>query len=154
MRLLLALSAAALMALASPAQAIEKIPPEAKAVEIITQFLNAARIEDEGKRLQAVLPLLHKSMKSADGKDLPPNVKRYSYKKACDGAKFYQVPAKIFEVHKGNTVTVGFKETAEKGRTDKYFVEKKAGIAGRPAPLHVFFPADGGAPTLINIGSL
>ena len=38
MRLLLALSAAALMALASPAQAIEKIPPEAKAVEIIQGY--------------------------------------------------------------------------------------------------------------------
>jgi len=49
---------------------------------------------------------------------------------------------------------VGFRETAESGRTDKYFVTKKAGVPGLPAPLHVFWPSDGGAPKLINIGSL
>ena len=135
-----------------PASAIEKIDPNPAAVKLITKFIKAAQIKDSKARLAAILPMLHKSMKTKDGKDLPGNVKNYSYKKACDNAKFYQTT--IFEVHKGRTVTVGFKETAEKGRKDKYFVNKKDGVAGRPAPLHVFFPASGGAPTLINIGSL
>ncbi len=139
---------------AGPAQAIEKIQPDAKAVTLITAFLKALQTPDEAARVKAVLPLLHKSMKTDDGQDLPGTVKRYSFKKASDNVKFYKVPAQIFEVHKGRTVTVGFKATAETGRTDKYFVQKNDGVAGRPAPLHVFFPADGGAPTLINIGSL
>ena len=33
-------------------------------------------------------------------------------------------------------------------------IGKKEGAAGRPAPLHVFWPEGGGAPMLINIGSL
>jgi hypothetical protein len=49
---------------------------------------------------------------------------------------------------------MGFKETAERGRIDKYFIAKRRGIAGVPAPLHIFWPETGGKPKLINIGSL
>lgn len=149
----LAVSILALV-LAIPALAIEKVSPDPRGTELCTKFLEALLIPDPDARLKAVLPLLHASMKTSDGKDLEPNVKGFSYKKACSGAQFYQVPAVITEVHKGRDTTIGFGPTAQAGRTDKYFVAKKDGVAGRPAPLHVFFPADGGAPTLVNIGSL
>jgi hypothetical protein len=42
-------------------------------------------------------------------------------------------------------------ETAQSGRDDKYFVAK---TSGRPAPIHVFFPADGSAPKILDFGSL
>jgi hypothetical protein len=136
------------------ALAIEKIEADAKGVQLCELFLKACQIEDPKARLEAVVPLMHKSMLSKDGKDLDRNVKEFSYAKACGGAKFYAIPVEIYEVHKGNVTTIGFKETAERGRTDKYFVAKKAGQAGRPAPLHVFWPEDGGPPKLVNVGSL
>ena len=82
------------------------------------------------------------------------SVRNYSFKKACDGVQFYQVPVKITEVHKGRVITLGFKKTAERGRIDKYFIAKRKGVDGLPAPLHVFWPEGGGKPTLVNIGSL
>lgn len=134
--------------------AIKKIPADPKAVKLVGQVLKALATADAGKRLAAVLPLVHKSLRTADGKDLARTVKDYSYKKATTGAQHYIYPPEIFEVHQGNTVTVGFKETAERGRKDKYFVKKKAGVAGRPAPIIIFWPEGGGAPRVLDFGSL
>lgn len=100
------------------------------------------------------MPLVHKTLLSGDGKDLAATIKPYSYKKAVTGAPFYKLPIEITEVHKGNVTTVGFKETAEKGRKDKYFVAKKDAAAGRPAPIIVFWPEDGSEPKVIDMGSL
>ena len=137
----------------SQAWSIEKIKADKQAVELINNFMKALQITDSEKREAAALKFLHKSMLTNDGK-MSNSLRNYSFKKACDGVKFYDVPVKITEVHKGKTSTVGFKETAERGRTDKYFVGKKEGAAGRPAPLHVFWPEGGGKPMIINIGSL
>jgi len=136
------------------APAIEKISPDAKAVEVINKLLAAFSLTDSELRLKAVIPLLHKSMYTNDGKDLSKNVKDFSYKKAVENVKFYSIPAVITEVHKGNVTAIGFKETAERGRTDKYFVGKKDAKNGRPAPIHIFFPENGGEPKVVNIGSL
>lgn len=134
--------------------AIEKIDPDPKASALCESFLKACQIEDPQARLAAIIPLVHKSMLTRDGKDLDRNTKDFSYKKACGAAKLYALPVQISEVHKGNVTTIGFKETAETGRTDKYFVAKKDGVQGRPAPLHVFWPQNGGEPKLVNFGSL
>ncbi len=141
-------------ALCGRALGVEKIEPDPKGVKLVTDFMAALAIEDAAKRLEAVIPLLHKTLLTEDGKDLTPDVKRFSYNKACTNAKHYKQPAEVTEVHKGMESTVGFGKTAEKGRSDKYFVAKKDPTLGRPAPLHVFWPSDGGAPKLINIGSL
>jgi len=133
---------------------IKKIPPDPKAVKLVAQLLKALTIADEGKRLAAVLPLVHKSLRTADGKDLDRSVKQFSYKKACTGAQHYGYPPEIKEVHQGNVLTVGFKATAERGRKDKYFVPKKAGVAGRAAPVIIFWPEGGGAPRVLDFGSL
>lgn len=134
--------------------AIEKISPDPRGTELVNKLLNALSIEDPAERLKAVIPLVHKSLLTSDGSDLSRDIKDFSYKKAYNNVKFYQIPASIREVHKGRVMTIGFRETAEKGRTDKYFINKKPGTTGLPAPIHVFFPEDGGAPSIVNMGSL
>lgn len=134
--------------------ALEKIPPDEKAVKLINQLMTALSITDDEARLKAVIPLVHKSMLTSDGQDLDNNVKPFSYKKACQNVKFYKNPVKIKYVLKGNVLTVGWKETAERGRIDRYFVEKKDGVAGMPAPISIFWPESGGEPRVIDFGSL
>ena len=134
--------------------AIEKIKPDSKGTELVNNLVKALSIEDPDERLQAVIPLVHKSLLTSNGQDLDRNVKDFSYKKAYNNVKFYQYPVSIYEVHKGNVLTIGFRETAERGRIDKYFINKKPGVNGRPAPIHVFWPEDGGAPSIVNMGSL
>ena len=149
---LIALSA--MLMLVSPAQSIEKIKPNAQGLKLVTALLKALSIQNPEKRVAAVLPLVHKSLRNSDGSDLDGNIKRYSYKKAWQNVKFYSIPAQIYEVHKGRSVGIGFRETAERGRKDKYFVKKKPGIPGRPAPIIIFWPESGGAPSVVNMGSL
>jgi hypothetical protein len=132
----------------------KKVAPDPKGVQVVNELLAALAQTDDKARLEAVLPVMHKSMLTSDGKDLAPNVKNYSYKKACQNVQFYAQPAAIGEVHELSEQTVGFRETAERGIVFKYFVKKKEGVAGMPAPIHVLFPSDGGTPKCINIGSL
>ena len=136
------------------AHAIEKIQPNPAAIELVNRFMTALQTPDEAARVRSILLLIHKSMKTNDGSDLAPNVRRYSFRKASAGVRHYAVPVRVTEVHKGRTVQVGYKVTAERGRKDKYFVAKKPGAVGRPAPIHVFFPDGGGAPSVIDFGSL
>jgi len=142
------------MSFFNSALAIDKIKPNPKAVKLVNNLMEALSIKDGDARLKAVIPLVHKSMLTPDGKDLTSNVKRFSYKKAYNNVKFYKVPVEIYQVHRGTVTTIGFKKTAERGRTDKYFVKKKDGIKGFPAPIHVFWPEDGGDPKIVNMGSL
>jgi hypothetical protein len=143
-----------LAASAMPSQAAEKIPPDERAVKLLNDFMAALAIPDSEAREQAVVPLVHKSLLTADGKRLDDNTRPFSYKKACQNAKFYQHPVKIKYVLKGGVYTIGFGDTAERGRTDRYFLEKKEGVAGMPAPILVFWPDSGGDPKITNMGSL
>ncbi|MBI2267285.1 MAG: hypothetical protein HYU64_19325 [Armatimonadetes bacterium] len=136
------------------ARSIEKISPDPRGVALVDELVKALSVSDENARLNAVLPLVHKSLLSRDGKDLDRNVKEFSYKKAYQNVKFYKQPVEIHEVHKGNVMTIGFKETAERGRRDKYFIKKKDGINGMPAPIHIFWPENGGDPKVVDMGSL
>ena len=136
------------------ALAWENIDPDAKAVALINDFLVALSIEDDTERLEAVIPLVHKSLLTSDGKDLDGNTKDFSYKKAYNNVQFYAYPAVITEARLGEPITVGWEETAEKGRIDRYFIDKKEGINGMPAPLQIFWPEDGGEPSIYYMGSL
>ena len=142
------------VALAGQAVAIEKVSPDPRGLKVVNQLLDALAKEDPAERLAAVIPLVQASLLNNAGDDLEQGVKRYSYKKAWQNVKFYKRPASIYEVHRGRNVTVGYGKTAQRGRVDKYFVNKRAGIAGRPAPIAVFFPADGGEPRIYGMGSL
>jgi hypothetical protein len=138
----------------SKAQAVEKIDPDPAAVELCSKLLEALCTENYDARIKAVLPLVHSSLRNRQGTDLDRTVKDFSFKKASGAAKLYGPPAVVTEVHKGRESTIGFRETAERGRTDKYFVAKLDPANGRPAPLHVFWPSNGGKPSIVNMGSL
>lgn len=143
-----------LSTLAIAQAAPKKVDPDERGVKVVNELLAALSLPDDKARIPAVIPTLHKSLLTADGKDLARNIKDFSYKKAYSNVQFYSQPAVISEVHELSEQTIGFRETAERGIVYKYFVSKKEGVAGRPAPIHVFFPSDGGAPKCINIGSL
>jgi len=144
----------ALLLAAAGAEAIEKVPPQADAISLVNKFMTALRLPDEAERVRAVLPFVHKSLKTNDGKHLTRNVRQYSFQKASQSVHLYRSPVVVTEVHKGKSLQVGYKQTAERGRKDKYFVATKDGKVGRPAPIHVFFPDGGGAPKVFDFGSL
>ena len=148
------LTAAAVLLFATSAGAVEKIEPDAKVAALVKQTLAALQLPNDAARLKALLPLVHRSLKTADGGDLARTVKDFSFKKASRGAGNY-LP-EITEVHKGAVSTVGFKETAQRCRRDKYFVKPKDpdGKGFRAAPIHVCVPEDGSAPTILDFGSL
>jgi hypothetical protein len=139
---------------AVPGKAIEKIKPDARGTALVNSLLEALLLDDRDVRIARLLPLVHMSLLSKDRRDLTWDIKEFSFKKASANAKFYKFPVEIFEVHKGNEVTIGFKETAERGRFTKYFVQKKSQQMGRPAPITLFWPLDGGAPKVVDFGSL
>ena len=132
--------------------AAEKIEPDPKAVELIDKMLQAFANPDEAARLQAILPLMHPSILTEDGKDLNKNFKVYQYKKANMDAKLYKQPPEVFEVMKGKPTEVGFEKTKESGRKDKYYLTKTVS-KGKKGYVVIFFP-DKGDPKIFDFGAL
>lgn len=161
MRLALSSIAAALLftTFALPARAEDAPAAEGNArdksgEELLNQFMTALLIADEGASAKEVMKVTHKSKWAKDGSDLSPDLRRFSFHKAHDNAKFYASPVKITRVRETSMSGVGFKETAEAGSVVDYFVKKKEGVNGMPAPVKVFFPKGGGAPKILDMGSL
>ena len=146
-----------LVLLSSPAgSSVTNATPDADpaAVELLNQFMTALLIKDDSARLTAVLPCVHKTLLNNEGTDLSPTVKDFSYRRAVTDAALYQIPVRVTRVAKDKSTAVGFGESAESGRTDRYFVAKREGVSGLPAPIHIFFPKDGSKPKIVNMGSL
>jgi hypothetical protein len=141
------LAGLSLLLTAVPARADTSAPKASR--EVVEKLLVALQKTDAAERLAAVLPLVHKSLLTDDGKDLKAPIKDFSFKKASQSAKLYAVPADIAEVLPGGTAPAG-----EKGMVERVFVKKKEGMAGRPAPVLVFTPADGGPAKILDFGSL
>jgi hypothetical protein len=125
-----------------------------RAVEVLNVFMQELMVSDEEESVQQVIRYVHKSLWNADGTDLTPDIRRFSFKKARDNAKFYQVPVKITRIRPSNVSAIGLGETAEAGKVVDYFIAKKAGVNGMPAPVKIFFPADGSEPKISYMGSL
>ncbi len=121
---------------------------------LLNDFMTALLIEDFNESAQAVLPLVHQSLQNKTHTALTRDLMDFSFKKAHSNAKFYQVPVEITEVRATNVTGIGFKETAQLGEERKYWIAKKAGINGMPAPINIFFPADGSQPKINYMGSL
>ncbi len=156
-RLVLALGMAApLAAVAYPSVAAAEEPQVNEgAVSKIKQFLeiceSTPELTEAGKKV-ASAGLVHKSkLDPNDSGQLNSDSLRFSFKKAHGAAKLYQV--KITRVVETKTTGVGFGKTAEKGKLFKYFVAKKDGVDGRPAPVQIFFADGGGEPVLYDWGS-
>lgn len=109
---------------------------------------------DEDAAAHALLPYVHRSLLDASGGQLTTDVRQFSFKKAFGAAQLYVVPVKITRVRPSNVTAIGFGPTAERGRSIDYFVAKRDGQPGMPAPVTVFFPDSGGPPKVTYLGSL
>lgn len=100
-----------------------------------------------------MLPFVHKSMLGPSG-GLSDDVRRFSFKKAFGAAPLYAVPVVVTRVRPSNTTAIGLGPTGERGRSVDYFVAKRPGQVGMPAPVTVFFPESGAPPSIAYVGSL
>lgn len=137
---------------------VTKLMPNEKAVECINTLLKDLRIEDPILREQELLKIMHKStwFRNTDGTiTLDRNIKEFGLPKALRAIHMFDVPIKVKEVHRGNIMTVGFGEFAEKGRVDKYFICRKDDlICQHPSPILVFWPENESEPKISNFASL
>lgn len=137
---------------------VTKLVTNPKAEALLNQFMKAIKIPDEKERMEALLPLLHKSLyyRSPEGIVMDRTIKEYAYPRALRAINQYADPVKIKEVHRGNTMTVGFGEFVEKGREDKYFICRKDDLLCQyPVPIIVFWPeGEEAEPKIRNFGAL
>lgn len=127
-----------------------------RGIEVINNFMQALMDNqtDEQAAAKAAMPYIHASEYDNSGTNLKRDRLDFSFKKAWQNAKFYQLPVSVTRIQKQNLTAIGFGPTAQAGISYKVWIAKKAGVNGMPAPLNVFFPADGSAPTLHYYGSL
>ena len=154
--LVLTLSAAAPLLHSAPAQAQMDEQVDPRAEKLLNDFLAAltAQPDNMDAAVKAALPYLHKSLLAPDGADVTNDLRNFSFKKAWSNAKFYAQPVKITRIRRTGVSAIGFRETAEKGKVTDYFVGKKDGVNGMPAPVKIFFPEGGGEPKISYVGSL
>lgn len=154
--LLLLASTAAPTLLPKLAHAQLDEPVDPRGEKVLNDFLAALTANEASidAAIKAALPYLHKSLLGPGGSDVSADLRRFSFKKAWENAKFYAQPVKITRVRKTSTTAIGFRETAEKGKVVDYFVGKKEGVSGMPAPVKIFFPEGGGEPKISYVGSL
>jgi len=156
MKLFLFAFAGVLMQISTIAQDIPVEQFDKAGVDVLNSFMKAIMDNqaDEMAAAKAALTIIHKSEYDAAGTNLKKDRLDYSFKKAWQNAKFYKNPIVITRVQKQNLTAIGFGATAQNGTAYKVWVAKNDGVSGLPAPLNVFFPADGSAPKVYYYGSL
>ena len=130
-------------------------PPDERGMDKIKQFmditLSTPDMEEAGKKLVAAKVVHSSKLDKNDNRKLNPDSLRFAYKKAFGNVKFYdQVATRTVLT---GTTAVGFGPTAQKGKLFKYFIRKKEGVNGMPAPIQVFYPEDGSDPVVYDFGS-
>ena len=127
-----------------------------RGIELINNFMNALMNNsgDEMAAAKAALPFIHASEYDKSGTNLKRDRLDFSFKKAWQNAKFYNVPVTVTRIQRQNLTAIGFGATAQAGTSYKVWIAKRATGIGMPAPLNLFFPADDSAPTLHYYGSL
>ena len=126
--------------------------PDPAAIDVLNKLMAALQIEDLEASVKESTKYLHKSLLSKAGDDISPDLRRMGFKKARDNVKQYDVPVKVTRVRPTGATSIGFKETAEKGKVVDYMLGKKGG-KGLPAPVKIFFP-EIGEPKVAYLGSL
>lgn len=151
----LARSSVAVLSLAATLLASEAGRAEARStspvVELLEPFLAALLIEDFARSAKATLPFVHRSLKNAQGDDLHADLKRYSFKKAHDNAAHYKRPVEVVHVGATAITGIGAHDAFEAGIVVDYFIRRRGSDV---APVRIFFPQGGGAPTIAYMGSL
>jgi len=124
--------------------------------KLMNAFMEKLLIEDFRASAKAVMPYVHASNFNAKKTDLDDDLLQFGFKKAHQNARYYQYPISITRVQKLKTTEIGHpsRGTHQFGEEVKYWIAKKSGQAGVPAPLVVFYPADGSAPTISYMNSL
>lgn len=133
---------------------MSELDVDPRAVALLNAFMQALAHEDAATSARAVLPFVHRSLKTPAGDDLSRDLRQFGHKKAQGNARLYALPVQVTRVRTTSTTGLGFGDTAEAGRVDDYFIAKREGVNGMPAPVKVFFPEDGGPPLVSYMGSL
>ena len=143
------------------------VHPDAAVVDFINKFFwemkqcgaetsnhlakdNEAIVAAAGK---VAVQYYHCSHHAKTGDNLLPDRLHFSFKKGFNGIKLYQDPVHITRVRSLATQAIGFKETAEKGRSFDYFLSKKEGVSGIPAQIRIFIGETSGI-KIDDLGSL
>ncbi len=124
-----------------------------RAVALLNNFIKALQLPDEAARVQACLPLLHRSLLADDKRDIEATTKKFAWTKAVKNAANYAAPIEITRLRAKGTLTLEEGDHPERGRAEDYFIAKKAGISGLAASITLFFP-ENGAPKILYFGSL
>jgi hypothetical protein len=110
-------------------------------------------LEEAGKLIIAE-NLVHGSKKDKnDPRKMNNDSMRFAFKRAHGNVKMYDPGPRIIRTSLTGTSAVGFGANAAKGKLYKYFIAKKDGISGMPAPIQVFYPEGGGEPIVYDFGS-
>ena len=121
----------------------EAVPIDAGGAKLVEKFVQALQIKDEEARVEACLPLLHRSLLSADGASIDPSVKKVAWKKAAANAPGLESPVRVVRVRSKGNLTIGEgSRKVERGRVDDYFLARSDRDA-LPARVTIFFPQDG-----------
>lgn len=128
----------------------------AKEVQILQAYVKTMKMgKSKEEKISNFLKIAEPNLLNDANTALSPNTERFSFKKDSENAKFYKYPVVITEariaVRESN---IGFGVKARRGKLNKYFIAKEEGVAGRPAPITIFVPNDGGEPKIYGIGSL
>jgi hypothetical protein len=123
---------------------------EPHAVELLNNFLRALAIPDEDQRLQAVLPLMHKSLLTLDGRGFRQPVRDYNYLTAVRSVSSYRVPVEITRVDPNSNSPSESLGKREEGASFRYYIARLPKVGGTGI-IHIFFPADGGPPSIAEI---
>jgi len=146
------------MAAAEPTDQSTSHPSENHDVsmQLMNNFMQSMLIDDLKESAHAVMPYVHKSLLSKDKQSLDPYVLDYSFRKAHENIKFYEYPVKVTHFEKNAVTTIGHRKyhTNERGYEVKYYLAKKPGSGGLRASLVLFYPANGGNPSISYMGNL
>jgi len=129
---------------------MEKVMVNAQIRGFLSSVLQILLLEDEAQSAASLVPFLHKSLLSQDGKTLNASVRDFGFKKDRGNAVFYKVPVDVVKTEK---VQEGL--NGEEGTVWKYFIARKDENTGMPAPMKIFVPKDTSEqPKICYLGNL
>lgn len=135
---------------------ISQLPREVKIV--LNDYLDILTKSDNlDECAKQFMKIAGGGMVNPAGTSLRSSVKPYSLKKDYENVKFYKTPADIARVAKTQTSGSGYGESAIAGDWYKVYINKKNGVNGMPAPIHIVVPKNHKiikTPKIIQIGSL
>lgn len=132
-------------------------PPDERGAAKLKRFieiLTSTEDMDAAGKTVVAEKLVHASkLDKNEPRQLNNDSMRFAFKKAFSNAKMYDPGPRIIRTQLTATSAVGFGPTAQKGKLYKYFIAKKDGVGGMPAPIQIFYPEDGSDPIVYDFGS-